>query len=292
MRQFVVLFLSLGALAVYGQNPADKPETTANKRIELAKQELDRVTDLVDSGALPRLRLEQAQQDLEDVQDEAVLDRTLFSDVPEGGSISDQDSDEMIAAAQRRVERQQARLDQAAKLVNQGLEAQNSLTALQEELEARRANLTLAHSRANLISEMAALARYRKAADEIHESTKMAFHDSFTGAMEHYEGTGRFRESRDLKPLEAAFAKMFERPLPISAEGESEVHRALGLDHRGRVDVALSPSAPEGIWLLGYLKARRIPYYAFTRAIPGKATAAHIHIGPGSPRLHNTAAAD
>lgn len=292
MRQFLGIFLSVGALAVYGQNPADHPQTTENKRIELAEQELQRVTELVDAGALPRLRLEQAQRDLEDVQDEAVLDRTLFSDVPAAGTISDKDVDEMIAAAQRRVERQQARLDQAAKLVNQGLEAQNSLTALQEELDARRANLTLAHSRANLISEMAALERYRRTADEIHESTKMAFRDSFTGGMEHYEGNGKFRESHDLKPLETAFAKKFERPLPISAEGESEVHRALGLDHRGRVDVALSPSAPEGIWLLRYLKARQIPYYAFTRAIPGKATAAHIHIGPGSTRLHNTAAAD
>ena len=34
-----------------------------------------------------------------------------------------------------------------------------------------------------------------------------------------------------------------------------------------------------------YLKSRQIPYYAFTHAIPGKATAAHIHIGPGSTRL-------
>ena len=77
----------------------------------------------------------------------------------------------------------------------------------------------------------------------------------------------------------------FDRPLPISAEGETELHRALGFDHRGRVDVAVVPSAPEGIWLRHYLQFRKIPYYAFSRAIPGKATAAHIHIGPGSTRL-------
>jgi hypothetical protein len=102
---------------------------------------------------------------------------------------------------------------------------------------------------------------------------------------EHYEGGGAFDEARDLPPLEFAFSSKFDRPLPISAEGETEVHRALGFDHRGRVDVAVVPSAPEGLWLREYLQLRKIPYYAFSRAIPGKATAAHIHIGPGSTRL-------
>ncbi len=59
----------------------------------------------------------------------------------------------------------------------------------------------------------------------------------------------------------------------------------MGFDHRGRIDVAIHPLAPEGIWLRRYLRSRKIPYYAFTFAIAGKATAAHIHIGPGSNRL-------
>jgi hypothetical protein len=75
--------------------------------------------------------------------------------------------------------------------------------------------------------------------------------------------------------------------LPISAEGETNLHRALGFDHRGRVDVAINPNASEGMWLRHYLQSLKIPYYAFTRAIRGKATAAHIHIGPGSTRLQN-----
>jgi hypothetical protein len=104
---------------------------------------------------------------------------------------------------------------------------------------------------------------------------------------EHYEGSGEFNERRDLAPLELAFSTKFDRPLPISAEGETEVHRALGLDHRGRVDVAVTPDGPEGTWLRQYLQTSKIPYYAFSRAIPGRATAAHIHIGPGSTRLSN-----
>ncbi len=291
MRQFVAIFLSVGALAVFGQTPAPAPETTANKGIELAEQELQKVSELVDAGALPRLRLEQARENLADAQDEALLERTLFGELPAAGT-SDKLMDEMVAAAQRRVERQQTRINEASKLVADGLEPQSSLTPLQQELAIRSMNLNLAHSRASLVAEMTALAKYQKTAAEIHETTSIVFRDSYSHGMEHYEGSGLFRESRDLKPLAAAFSQKFDRPLPISAEGETSLHRALGFDHRGRVDVAVSPNAPEGIWLLRYLRSRKIPFYAFTRAIPGKATAAHIHIGPGSTRLHNTAAAD
>ena len=109
--------------------------------------------------------------------------------------------------------------------------------------------------------------------------------DLFAQGMEHYEGDGAFDESRDLAPLELAFAGRFARPLPISAEGETEVHRALGFDHRGRVDVAVDPSRAGRRLAAPISEVHRIPYYAFTHAIPGKATAAHVHIGPGSTRL-------
>lgn len=289
MRQFLALFLSVGVLAVFGQTPADSPETIANKEIELANQELQRITELVQTGALPRARLEDAQQNLADANDEAILERTLYGDL-QVDKVSDQMMDDMIAAAQRRLERQQNKLEQARTLVTSGIAPLSSLTPVQEELAIRQTNLNLAHSRASLMAEMAALAKYQKTAAEIHEVTSVAFTDAFSPGMEHYEGNGLFRESKDLKPLAVAFAQKFDHPLPISAEGETGLHRALGFDHRGRVDVAVSPNTPEGVWLRGYLKARNIPYYAFTRAIPGKATAAHIHIGPGSTRLHSTAA--
>jgi hypothetical protein len=77
----------------------------------------------------------------------------------------------------------------------------------------------------------------------------------------------------------------FARPLPISADGETAVHRALGFDHRGRVDVAVNPDQPEGQWLMRYLQSKRIPYFAFRAAVPHKATGAHIHVGPQSSKL-------
>jgi hypothetical protein len=76
--------------------------------------------------------------------------------------------------------------------------------------------------------------------------------------------------------------------MPVSARGSTAVHRAMGFDHTGRIDVAVNPDAPEGVWLRKYLDTQGIPYYAFRAAIAGKATAPHIHIGPGSTRLHVT----
>jgi len=73
--------------------------------------------------------------------------------------------------------------------------------------------------------------------------------------------------------------------LPVSADGETAVHQAMGFDHRNRVDVALFPDTAEGKWLRHYLEASSIPYYAFRSLVVGKATAAHIHIGPPSTRL-------
>ena len=92
-------------------------------------------------------------------------------------------------------------------------------------------------------------------------------------------------EPQELKALTLAFEKHFSEPFPVSARGMTAVHRALGFDHTGRVDVAVNPDSAEGIWLREYLDAKAIPYYAFRTAIAGKATAPHIHIGPGSTRL-------
>ena len=87
---------------------------SADKGIELAQQELARVKNLVDAGALPRVRIDEAEANLDDAKDEVILAHDLYGDLPEKGA-SEEASAEMIAAAQRRVDRQQARLDEAQK---------------------------------------------------------------------------------------------------------------------------------------------------------------------------------
>lgn len=286
MRQSIALLLSFGAF-VFAATAADAQTSdppSADKGIQLAQQELARVTDLVNAGALPRNRIADAQANLDDAEDEVILAHDLYGDLPDKGA-SEGASAEMIAAAQRRVDRQQARVDQAKKLVDAGIATMSYLSPIEAELTARQTTLDLAHLRARLMADRVALAQQQPPAAVIVpapvDDSELLLH-----GMEHYEGNGTFNEARDLPALELAFSSRFDRPLPISAEGETEVHRALGFDHRGRVDVAVVPSAAEGIWLREYLKSRGIPYYAFSHAIPGKATAAHIHIGPGSTRLN------
>ncbi|HUA18503.1 MAG TPA: hypothetical protein VMB25_07140 [Bryobacteraceae bacterium] len=288
MRQWLLLILSLANLAVFAQTPQDSREALTNKRIADAQQMLQRIQQMVRAGILPRVRLQQAQDDLADTQDELILDRTLFSPLS-AKDWNEQQADDMLSAAQRRLDREQQRLDNARKLVAGGMAGPATLEPFQIELNTRRTMLDLARSRINLMEEAASLAEFQPPAPPASGEDLSSDEDSgalAVSGMEHYEGDGLFDESRDLPALEAAFAAKFDHPLPISADGETELHRALGFDHRGRVDVALNPSDPEGVWLRQYLKARRIPFYAFTHAFPGRATAAHIHIGPGSTRLH------
>src|SRR5205823_9545879 len=127
--------------------------------------------------------------------------------------------------------------------------------------------------------------RFEHSMQQIQDATTLGYRDTVMPGVEHFEGSGAFVESKDLKPLEVAFAKKFDRTLPISADGETAVHRALGFDHRGRIDVAIHPDQSEGRWLLEYLVDHHIPYFAFRHAVPGKATGAHIHIGPMSTRI-------
>lgn len=263
------------------------PQLLQSKEIELAKAEIERVTELVQAGALPRVRMEEAEEKLADAQDEVILSRTLYGELP-AKNLTEQMGDDMVAAAQRRVERQTKKLNQAQKLLNDGVIAQSNLQPIQEELNYRRMNLNLAHARAKLIGELAAIAKYEQSMQALSAATHMEPYSDFTmRSMVHYEGNGTVLANRDLQLLESTFAKHFLRPLPISAAGQTAVHDSLGFDHHGRVDVALNPADPAGIWLRRYLESKHVPYYAFLRAVPGKATGAHIHIGPGSTRLHN-----
>jgi|SRR5579872_4551153 len=279
-----VFALTLGAQTVPTTLADQLAQTAATQSIKVAEGQVERIKSLVDAGALPRVRLDQAQRDLDDAKDEAILDRTMFGNIPIQ-NLTEEMANDMIAAAQRRLDRQQARIADATKLVDDGIVARNAVTSLQDELNYRTTALSLAKTRASLIGELAAMARAER---DMERNATVTEPGVFVGGMQHYEGSGVFDESKELRPIEQAFTKAFEKPLPISADGDTEVHRSMGFDHRGRVDVAVNPETKEGQWLMAYLKAHKTPFYAFTHAIPGKATGAHIHIGPGSTRLTAT----
>ena len=80
------------------------------------------------------------------------------------------------------------------------------------------------------------------------------------------------------------FLSKFNRPLPLSNFGQSDLHTRWGLDHRNGMDVNLHPDSVEGRALVAFLKAEAIPFLAFRGPIPGVSTGPHIHVGNRSPR--------
>jgi hypothetical protein len=225
---------------------------------------MERVQQLIQSGALPAAKIVEAKQNLEDAMDEAVLERTLYGP-------DENEANEMLAAAQRRVDRQQAKVSRINELIARDLASPGDRADLDAELSTREDALHQATLRAELLRQAEGMAHAEMAAPP--------------GLPEEKTSGDHLIQPQELKALTLAFEKQFSEPFPISARGMTAVHRALGLDHTGRVDVAVNPDSPEGIWLREYLDARAIPYYAFRVAMTGKATAPHIHIGPGSTHL-------
>lgn len=269
------LFLCLGVLLCAGVVSAQVTETTPTSK---AQQEIERIRDLVNAGALPRVRLQQAERTLAEAKDDEILNRTLYGKVSIQEMTKDQ-AEEMISAAKRKVQRQEERIEQMKKLVDEGVVARSEMGVMNEDLETRRRTVDLAESRAKLLEELQNMARTEVAQ---MDTERQAVPDP--KVAERFDGNGAFSE-KDFSVIETAFEKRFAKPLPISAMGETATHRALGFDHRGRVDVALNPDQSEGVWLRKYLMAKHIPYFAFRAAIQGKATGPHIHLGPPSTRL-------
>jgi hypothetical protein len=287
MRFLLLLTVCSVLLRAGQQSPVTDPQPSASGPVSASQPEdpdvlrarlnIQRLRALVDAGALPRVQLEQAEDALGDAQDLAVLRRTMY-----GQDITEEQANAMVAAAQRRLDRRQKQFDRVRGLIDSGIAAKNDLEPLGGQVEFARAQYDLAVSRAKLTHDLAEMVRAEQARPPREQT-------SVGPAPVRFDGSGVFTPAQ-FEQISAAFAHRFSKSLPVSAMGETAVHRALGFDHRGRVDVALSPDQPEGVWLRQYLEQRRIPYFAFWQASPGKATGAHIHIGPESTRL--SAAAD
>jgi hypothetical protein len=262
----LVFLVCAGAV---GAQTDDVPE------VARAKAEVQKQRALVEAGAAPRTQLEKAEEAMADTRDAAILRRTLY-----GQDLTTEQTDEMMTAASRRFDRRRKALDEAKRLVEAGAAPQLSLSAFGVEMDRARKESDLAELRASQVRELTEMAKAEellatKLAEEPAEAPRIADRD---------DGDGIFTAGT-LARVERAFAGHFGKPLPVSAMGETAVHRALGFDHRGRVDVAVYPDQPEGVWLREFLTENRIPYFAFRQAVPGKATGAHIHIGPMSTRL-------
>jgi hypothetical protein len=253
---------------------ADENDSTVIR----ARQVLDQVTRLVANGALPAIRLRKAQDDVQDALDGSILKKSLYSN-----DLLPEQADQMIFVAERMVFRRQRSLLDMQELVGAGVISRAEADSYGVNLDRAKQELEWAQTRAKLVEQVAESVRLQKAIASME--TQAESHPEWAGKVyTKYEGSGIFTPT-DLKILETAYVNRFAKPLPISADGETAVHRSLGFDHRGRVDVAVTPDQPEGVWLMRYLESRRIPYFAFRAAVPHQATGAHIHVGPGSTRL-------
>jgi hypothetical protein len=215
-----------------------------------------------------------------DAEDYEILSRALH-DVNGVEDLDEEDIASMIGAATRRLERQQTLLAAAQKLVDAGAASPLSLSTHNEELERRRRALEEAQSRARLVGELIEMARAEESA-ETEDLPPVAPRGPRPPA-ERFDGKGVFQIA-DLKTISSAFLKQFGRVLPVTAVGSTAVHRRLGFDHRGRVDVGINPDHEQGVWLRRHLEGLAIPYFAFRQSLRGRSTAPHIHIGPPSPR--------
>jgi hypothetical protein len=265
-KGLLLSFLVAGAVCA---QPAEDP------LVAQARAALERTRGLAASGVLPRAEVQKAEDALADAQDAVVLRNDIYQQ-----DLTEAQADELVAAAGRQFDRRKKAFDDAKGLVESGLAPELSLSTYLQNLDFARKQCDLAETRARLAREMTAQAEAEAAlATRLPSDAPASIQNS-----ERFDGSGVFNEAI-FRKTEAAFEAHFGKPLPVSAVGETAVHRALGFDHRGRVDVALHPDQPEGVWLRQYLTENRIPFFAFRHAVPGKATGAHIHLGPGSTRL-------
>jgi len=276
-----VLTVILSVVVANAQKPPEAPKPTSaelvleDPSVLRARMEVEKMRILVENGTVSRARLDKAEQELLDKQDEALITRALY-----GKDVTSEQAAETVAAAERRLERRKKTLDEQTKELAAGLIAQQDMVNARDDVDRAQKDVDWAVARGKLVKQVEFMAAAE--ADMMARLGSMSPLES-RKLMEHYDGKGTFTLD-DRKRVETGFFARFARALPVSADGESAVHRSMGFDHRGRVDVPVNPDSPEGIWLRHFLTANRIPFFAFRVAIAHKATGAHVHMGPASTR--------
>src|SRR3954447_23422336 len=96
------------AACVWAQSE-DSPE------IAHAKTGIEKLRALVEAGAAPRAQLEKAEAALADSEDAAYLRKTVY-----GTDLTETETDDMMAAAERRVDRRKSAVADMKKLIAEG----------------------------------------------------------------------------------------------------------------------------------------------------------------------------
>lgn len=231
--------------------------------------ERERIRALVEAGAMPRNALADLDRTLEKQRLQKEL-RTLSGK----RDLTLEEIPKLLDAAKRLRDLTKDEFEQILARVDAGAVPRNELEPVKEAYDSAEKLLELAETRGRLAQELASMARAEERLEELEEEDLAYI----------YEGSGGFSEL-DLMDVEAFYYEAFLQPLPISADGDTPLHRSMGLDHTGRLDIAVHPDSDEGLFLTSMLESWGIPYIAFRTAVPGQATGPHVHIGLPSPPL-------
>ena len=235
--------------------------------------ELERVRNLVRAGALPRRALVEAENESLARRYRETLRRTLLSEDLEPSELKT-----MLDAAAGLEKIASERLDAVMTQVKAGVVPAKQLQVAKDNFSAARRQSELASTRADLIRQMIrmnATQTYREELEAAYEAPYRFFgFDDF--------------EQELVNEIGEMYLLAFGSDPPVSAAGSTPMHRAMGLDHTGRTDVAVHPDSDEGSFLIYLLEGFGIPYIAFRSAIPGQSTGPHVHIGPPSDRLDDS----
>lgn len=270
-----------GAFALFAVVSLAAPETAA---VREARESLEQTRKLAEAGAVSRRQLEAAEKALEQAKDDAVIASTIDAQLTVE-DLTEEQTGEMSAAAKRGLARELARLEAHAKLVGEGVAPRTSLRSFELDVERARKIVDVAEERARSLQEIASMIRAEEEAADVPATPSIA--DGPIQRITRFKGTMKFG-NEELKAVVLEYEKKFDRKLPVSARGATALHRSMGFDHTGRVDVALNPDQVEGRWLMRYLEKADIPFFAFRTYVKGQATAPHIHIGPPSTRIRAT----
>ena len=229
--KIALLFLA-GGILLWSQTPGERELSRAQSNLEFLRSQ-------VEAGVLPRAKLEEAQDALADAHDAELLSRTLY-----GRDLTEEQTAEMEAAALRRLERRKAEVEKLQQLVDADALARNSLTKPLEDVTWARQEYDLVVQRAQLVHELAEQARAEQQAIEAQETSKPSIGGP---VMERFDGDGTFTHE-DFKHVVLNYEKQFKKPLPVSAQGETALHRSLGFDHRDLPSLpAASRRGPPGL---------------------------------------------
>src|SRR5688572_2255522 len=105
-------------------------QSETSPEVQRAADGVEKLRALVEAGAVPRRQLEQAEDQLADAQDAAILRKTLY-----GQELTPELSDDMMAAAKRRLDRREKAFQDAKKLVDANVAPPSSLEPFQAELD-------------------------------------------------------------------------------------------------------------------------------------------------------------